>query len=148
MNELPLRDIHLPPHTSWWPPAIGWWVLLGLVIALFFVYKYLTKSSLRKEATEVLDRIEREYHQHGDASESLRELSALLRRVVLSQQGSEKSAGITGQEWLKLLDKNLGESEFSEGAGQHLLTGPYDRFFEKQNVPEIIQLCRKWVSRL
>ena len=33
MNELQLRDIHLPESSLWWPPAPGWWILALLLIA-------------------------------------------------------------------------------------------------------------------
>ena len=40
MNELPLRDIHLPDAVSWWPPAIGWWLLAIIIVALAYgIYK-------------------------------------------------------------------------------------------------------------
>jgi hypothetical protein len=27
-----LRDVHLPDPISWWPPAFGWWMIMGLLI--------------------------------------------------------------------------------------------------------------------
>ncbi|MBV1912177.1 MAG: DUF4381 domain-containing protein, partial [Cycloclasticus sp.] len=35
-EELPLRDIHLPDAITWWPPAIGWWLLLAVIIVAAF----------------------------------------------------------------------------------------------------------------
>ena len=29
-----LKPLHLPPDPSWWPPAIGWWVLLLVLVIL------------------------------------------------------------------------------------------------------------------
>ena len=29
-----LKPLHLPPDPSWWPPAIGWWVLLIVLVIL------------------------------------------------------------------------------------------------------------------
>ena len=29
-----LRDIHLPGPVESWPPAIGWWILLAIILLL------------------------------------------------------------------------------------------------------------------
>ena len=29
-----LRDIHLPDPVSWWPPAPGWWIAVGIGFGL------------------------------------------------------------------------------------------------------------------
>jgi len=36
VNELPLKDIHLPDAITWWPLAIGWWLLIVMVIAAIY----------------------------------------------------------------------------------------------------------------
>lgn len=148
MTELPLRDIHLPDSISWWPPAIGWWILLGVICVGIIVLLWLSRPTLKKEALKALHRIEKEFLQTGNAEKSMSELSVLFRRVVMSQKNSMKSGGVTGNAWLALLDKQINETEFSNGMGQILLTGPYQRRIEKESVSEIIKLCRKWVKSL
>ncbi len=52
-TTLELRDIHLPEAISWWPPAPGWWFLLGsivfIVIAVFLFKHYQKKQALKKQ---------------------------------------------------------------------------------------------------
>ena len=36
MNELGLKDIHLPDVGLWWPLAPGWWLLLILVLLVIY----------------------------------------------------------------------------------------------------------------
>lgn len=152
MEELPLRDIHLPDPISWWPPAIGYWIVLSLIlialaIVLFFVRKWL-KTNVKKQAKSVLSSIENLYLENGDASLCIKELSILLRRVVISQKKEECPAGLTGNAWLQVLDGKLGNHEFSEGAGKVLLSGPYQSKVDEESVEKLLQLCHKWVEAL
>lgn len=149
--ELPLRDIHLPNPISWWPLAPGWWLLLVMAILLcgltVWLIRMLLRPTLRKQAIQQLDYIEKSFEESEDAVQCLTELSALLRRAVLSQNHS-KAAGLIGTPWLKVLDEPLKSSEFSQGVGQLLLNGPYQSQVEKKEVFQLIQLCRKWVKCL
>ena len=152
MTELLLRDIHLPDPISWWPLAYGWWLAFALIfllitLASMTVRKYL-KPTLRKEAKRGLALIEKTFLETDDASRCVSELSGFLRRLVLSRKPLLKSAGLTGQAWLELLDQSLKEPEFSQGAGQILLAGPYRPRVEKEDATQLIHLCRKWVNNL
>lgn len=152
MEELPLRDIHLPNPISWWPLAPGWWLVIGIILLCIIfaviILKYFMRPTLYKEAATALARIESEFQQHEDATYSIKEISALLRRVILSQNGSDKKGGITGHAWLEILDKNMNGEEFREGPGKLLLSGPYQENVDKRDVPELIELCRKWIKKL
>lgn len=150
--DLPLRDIHLPDPISWWPLAIGWWIVLALVIILglitFFVVKRKLQPTLKKEAVAKLASIEEAFIQHKNPSICLTELSALMRSVIISQDHSKNVAGLTGKAWLEFLDKSLEQPEFSQGVGKLLLDGPYRPVNDSNEVSQLIQLCHKWVQRL
>lgn len=152
LTELPLRDIHLPDPISWWPLAFGWWVVLGVlfllaIFVLILMQNYL-KPSLKKQASKALDLIEKNFQTAEDPIECLSELSIFLRRVVISKDHAGSAAGLVGNAWLKLLDRFFETAEFSEGAGQILLEGPYRPAIEKEKVAQLLQLCRGWVNRL
>lgn len=152
--DLPLRAIHLPPDITWWPLAIGWWIALGIVslalIAVAIALWQLLKPSLKKEAQKALNSIVASYYETDDDHACLAEISKLLRRAVISQNKRLKRGleGLTGEAWLKILDCQLKQPEFSRGAGHILLTGPYRKIVEKNEVEELIQLCQRWVKTL
>ncbi len=151
-TELPLKGIHLPDPISWWPPALGWWLVFGITFILlncilWMIWKYF-RPNLKKQAVKALDRIERAFHENEDAQACLAELSIFLRRAVLSRKQTKDCASLTGEAWLKILDQPLKKPEFSQGAGQILLNGPYQAYVEKEDVAQAIELCRKWVKYL
>lgn len=152
LNELPLRDIHLPDPISWWPLAFGWWLAFGagcvLILATYILLRKYFKPTLRKEAINTLDCIEKTFHAHEDAVASLCELSTFLRRAMLSQKNAIDIAGVTGEAWLELLDQQLASHEFSQGVGRILLHGPYLPAVDKQEVTALFHLCRRWVKTL
>ncbi|HGX93240.1 MAG TPA: DUF4381 domain-containing protein [Candidatus Tenderia sp.] len=123
-----LRDIHAPEPVSWWPPAPGWWIVLGLVLLATLIGLGLRywrkKNALRESALAELAHIKTEFSESQDAVQLAARLSILLRRVAISG-GDRKKAALKGRAWLAYLDETGQTRAFSEGAGQVLISAPY-----------------------
>lgn len=143
-----LRDIHLPAAISWWPPAIGWWIVIALsllaIAALYFAFKYIYRPTMKKQANALLAKIASDYENTNDTARCLKELSELLRRIAITQ--NPLHAGLTGDAWLDHLDKDLKTPEFSQGAGKIFLSAPYRPIVKDTEVLDAIELCKKWVE--
>ena len=58
-----LKDIHLPPDVSFWPPAPGWWIMSVLFISSIFFgglwfYKRYKKRKPITEALRILKNLQ------------------------------------------------------------------------------------------
>jgi len=147
-TELPLKDLHLPDPINWFPPAIGWWlviVLIPVLIALsYWLYRRLTRKTALKSAKILLITIK---NSRMDNAQKLAELSALLRRVAISVAPRAETAGLTGQAWLAFLDSSLIGSPFTKGAGQCLASAPYRPSApSEQEISQLISLCEDWLK--
>ncbi len=146
MPELPLRDIHLPDPINWWPLAWGWWVLFAIILLIgVALIRSCVRPTLRKEALKSLHAIEKAFEESENGAQCVADLSALFRRVVLSQK---KRASLTGDAWLQLLDSQLKSPEFSCGVGKLLVSGPYQPYVHPEDVEKLLALSRKWMERL
>ncbi|MEA2093962.1 MAG: DUF4381 domain-containing protein [Pseudomonadota bacterium] len=150
-SELPLRDIHLPDPVSWWPPAPGWWMLLTLLVAIALLsgllhYRH-RRNALQRAAQQALHKIGEDYRQSGDARLLAQQLSILLRRVSLSCYPRQQVAGLTGCDWLGLLDRTLPGDDFQHGAGRVLIDAPY-ALDSRVDGPALLQLCERWLRQL
>ncbi|WP_305909747.1 DUF4381 domain-containing protein [Methylomarinum sp. Ch1-1] len=148
-QQLPLKDIHIPEAVDWWPPAIGWWLLLILIPALIFMlwrlYRRIVRRTAVKSAKKILAAIKED--QQSDPLQKLQQLSALLRRVSISVTPREHCAGLTGADWLRHLDRSVKGSPFSEGVGRCLA----DAHFRKTapddvDLSALIGLCEQWLK--
>lgn len=154
-TPLPLRDIHLPGAIAWWPPALGWWLvaglLLGLVLLLTGLYRRYQSRRLQREALRALVDIENKYAQEKNQQGLVRSLSIWLRRVSISRYPATNVAGLTGHGWLQFLDKSLigtvSSEAFSTGVGQQLLSAPYQEGSAVDG-DQLLALCRAWLMRL
>lgn len=140
--DLPLRDIHLPPAVGNWPPAFGWWLLLGLLLAAVYCgCRYWQSHRLQRLALARLKDLARRPDPQLPAA-----LSCLLRQAVISHFPPEM-AGLTGQRWLEFLDRPFADRPFSTGVGRCLLDAPY-RAEARVDSAALIALCRRWLKKL
>ncbi len=140
--DLPLRDIHLPPAVGSWPPAIGWWLLLGLLLAAFYLgWGYWQRRRLQRLALARLNALARRSDAQLPAA-----LSCLLRQAVISHFPSH-AAGLTGQSWLEFLDRPFADRPFTTGVGRCLVDAPYRPEPQVDNAA-LIALCRRWLKKL
>ena len=129
-NQLPLRDLHLPDPTGWWPLAIGWWfvavlLVFGLAWLVRRVWQRRKFYAPMRYALREFAVIEADYLQHRDAVILGKQLSELLRRGMLAYAPREEVAGLTGESWLEWLDRDLPVPYFHTEGGKSLLSLPY-----------------------
>jgi hypothetical protein len=151
MNELPLRDIHLPDASLWWPPAIGWWFLpLGLVLIAFYLPKlvrWLKQKPVKKLSLRELKRIRSDLKSNRNEHQALQELSVLLRRTVMSYCGRNSSASLTGASWVQQLQQLSVENYFSAEQSDWLSYGQYQPA-AKCEVKALMRSCENWIRAL
>lgn len=151
VNELALRDIHLPDSILWWPPAPGWWILLLLIIVIVALVCFFLRQRKKKRlsalylAKQELSRIESGFALEKDKSELIKELSELIRRVSISLFHRNESASLTGEGWLFFLDDLMGDDSFSNGIGKVLIEAPYQEApaYDEQ---ALLQLVSNWID--
>lgn len=160
-STIPLHDIHLPAAVSWWPPAIGWWLLMLLAIASVAAWLWLRRRKRqrkwRADALVALRAIEQDYQQHGDSVRVVNELSVWLRRVCVSIFPRQEIASVTGQRWLEALDgvftngKTAPPWRFDSELGRVLIAVPYQQgggSCGDIDSDSLLQLCRAWLKNL
>lgn len=149
-DGLELRDIHLPADPSWWPPAPGWWLLLGIVFALVAVAVVLMRKRQRRRRWQArvmaeLDAIAAHRKREPDAVRLAAEVSQLLRRA--SRLLDAAAPALHGEDWLRFLDQPLDGTDFSDGVGRVLLEGPYRRNLDI-DAEALLELARRWLERV
>lgn len=150
-DALPLRDIHLPDAISWWPPAPGWWILLGCLIFIslvfFLIKKIHQKKKLQKAALAELKTIRSNYENDKNNTRLAQSISVLLRRASISFYPRHNIASLTGEQWLQHLDNTSDKKGFISTEGQVLLTAPYmpDDNDEIIDANSLVSLCETWI---
>ena len=151
-----LRDIHMPEPVSWWPPALGWWILLGLLLLAlvcnWLIRRYRQRNAWRRDALAQLDEIHKQYQLDKYLPQQVvSELSVLLRRVAVSRFPREQSASLSGEKWLAFLEQACPEGiSFQTESGRLLNIAPYasSSNISSNEVNSLLELCRSWIKKL
>ena len=146
-----LRDIHLPGAISWWPPAIGWWILLALLIAAFIfipkLYRRVTFIPLKKVANTTFKNIIDKYKNNNNDSQFIIETSQFLRQTAMSYCGREDVAQLTGEKWVQALNKLTDQAHFNDEIKQTLINAPYQKN-SRIDAEQLINAVQNWLSNL
>ena len=149
-TALPLRDIHLPEPIGWWPLAPGWWSLLVMLALLIGILVYVIKRRRRITPIKLAlaELAELEADGNMTAVQKVQALSILMKRVALSVRSREEVAGLSGQDWLNLLDQLFDSDQYTQGAGRYLAESPYRRHVSSAEVAGLCQCIRGNLSKL
>ena len=139
-----LRDVIYPTDPGFWPPAIGWWIVLVLVILCLIgavylfrsIYLRLAESSFVKEV-DALTQLQ--------PREAIVELSILMRRIAITRFPRDSVAGLSGEDWLQFLDQSGNTDQFTTGPGRALVSAPYSNL-TPENLDPLFKICRDWTK--
>lgn len=114
-----LRDIHLPPPVSAWPPAPGWWLLAALGLALVIALTALLlrrrrRNRYRRTALRELRALRAQAAGEIAPQSIVAALNRLLKRTALAAYPQASVAALSGADWLLFLDAGLKQPRFSE----------------------------------
>lgn len=153
--ESQLRDIVLPEPISWWPPAIGWWVLVGisLLVCLMLIRRHLrarAANRYRRLALDALDQALFDFNQHRHIATYVHTANAVLKRTLQTAPQKPHPAVLTksGSAWIYQLD-TLAPNVLSEHTKQMLAQGQYqtpDSLTDQINVKQLHQELRTWIK--
>ena len=137
-----LRGIHLPVAPA--EPAI-WPMMLAVIVIALALLAYLFdrtqyKISWSKQATLELDRIKSSEHSQG-----LQSTAVLLKRIVITHDNRKEIKQLSGDNWLRYLDKFFSTRYFSESDGQLFGTAQYRQHQELK--PEIYNELKKLIKQ-
>ncbi len=126
-----LHDIIAPPPVPWWPPAPGWYGLLGILLVLLVAaavrgFIRWQRNRYRREALAEWRRLQPLFATADRRAFALGSLAELLKRTALSAFPRERVAALTGPAWLAFLDRTGPRSGFSTDAGAMIETAAYD----------------------
>ena len=125
-----LLDIRGLDPGSWWPPAIGWWLValaaLFALVALRHFAQWLRRRPPRWQcdAMRQLHGLRRRCRKQP-AKNTAGELSELLRRIAMARFGRAACAGLFGPPWLAWIEARDPTGFRWSAQGQLLLDLPY-----------------------
>ena len=107
-----LRNLDTPAEISWWPPALGWWILASLIIAAIVLFitssvRQYREGAAARSAKTSIDQAHQSYLARDASAQSrsifLQEVNAVLKRLAANYEGSDRVAGLTGKAWRSYL---------------------------------------------
>jgi hypothetical protein len=105
-----LKDIHIPMEPFWWPPAIGWIILIVGIFSCVFIGIIIYLIWRKQPKQYALRKLKRIYKASQNTILMARQISILLKRVALLKYPREKVASLSEEKWGGFLAKQTGKA--------------------------------------
>ena len=147
-----LRDIHHPAEVSWWPMAIGWWIVLFIFLAaglfaLWALFRSYKNNRYRKQAIAELDAAWLQWQQSRDSAIFVQSANAILKRTIAEasvHHNTTAQLNLSGEPWIQLLNQHC-KHPLPENPAQALANAGY-----KPNpvvdIPELHATVKNWIE--
>lgn len=134
-----LHDIVLPGDVSWWPPAVGWYVVFALLllVAIRFLWHAWVQWNVNAYRREALV----ELSEACDAET----VAEILRRAALVFAPRNAIAGLSGEAWVKWLTDRCAKP-LPPDVRELLATGVYQRAVRPANETNSLDSMKAYAS--
>lgn len=149
-----LHDVIEPAPAPWWPPAPGWYWVLGAVAVLAVVASIRgllswQRNRYRRDALRELQAAEADLASGDRRTEAVVAMAVVLKRTALSVWPREDVASLTGDRWLAFLEDVAPGTGFNAADGAVLERVAYAEIGEgtitKEQARVLMRMTRRWV---
>ncbi len=149
-QPLDLSPVIAPDAPTWWPLAWGWWAVVITAIALialvFFIVKRRKNNQQAKQ--EALSYFSNSQSQDGLSPSKAQDI---VRQAALSYFPREKIAGLSGDDWLTILEAQLAKPLFAAKQSQWQQALYHDVALmndeQKKAQQQLINDCEIWLRK-
>jgi hypothetical protein len=151
-----LFDIVAPPPVPWWPPAPGWFVVGGVLLMLgvwgaWRAWRRWRAAAYRRAALAEWRQLKAQAADPGPREAALRRVPELVKRTALAAFPRLEVASLSGEAWLRFLDRSGHTDAFTRGSGRVLSELAYDpKLAARLNavaVEDLFRTVRRWIRR-
>ena len=144
-----LRDVHLPEAVSWWPLAIGWWILGFLAIIAIAVLAYIVLRRIKKNRYRALAKTElmaclSRWKKDQDTAVYLQSVNSVLKRTIMKNNPHSRLLNLTGKHWVKGLNQT-GPMKLSDETQTALAQACYQEN-PQTDVEHVNSNIKQWLS--
>lgn len=130
-----LKDIVVPTEPAFFPPAIGWWiVMIGILVLLLSIigygvhYYFLPLSYALRE-------LKTDYRKKGKNIYFAKSVCKLLKRAAILKYGAEKVGHLSDEMWYRFLSQQS-HGKIEQGVIKFIAFSPYLPDNKKQLVSD------------
>jgi Domain of unknown function (DUF4381) len=149
-----LFDIVAPPPVPRWPPAPGWYLVGGLALVLgswgaWRAWSRWRAAVYRRAALAEWRQLKTKATVSGHREAALQHLPDLAKRVALAAFPREVVASLSGEAWLRFLDRTGHTDAFTTGSGRLLSELAYDprlaARLDMSTIEDLFRIIQGWI---